>query len=249
MKFSVNAAACLLLSVCGANAVVAGETAQTQDPRAVEVLNNMAAYTSSLDKFVVSGEAYADARLDAGLIVSNAAELTMKIDRPSSLSLSNFDGLNTKNIYLDNGKLTVFDTEQNFYAHATVPEDIGKGMLYALEELEVEAPLGELFFAEGALDILLDGTEVLYLTDKSRINGVDCHHLALRGAEVDVQMWVEEGDKPVPRKIQMTMKWDGGSPRYSAVLNWETVSEFDSNTFDFKPPEGAMEIQFIGAEQ
>ena len=249
MKFSVNVAACLLLSVCGASAVFAGEAAQPQDPRAVEVLNNMADYTASLDKFVLTGESHRDARLDAGLIVSNPVEITVKIDRPSSLHLSAFDGLNTKHIYVDDGKLTVYGTEKNYYANASVPRDIAKGMRFALEELEIDAPLGDLLFAEGALNKLLDGTEVLYLTDKSRISGVDCHHIAFRGAEVDFQLWVEEGAEPAPRKMLMTMKWEGGSPRYSAVLNWEPVSEFESNTFDFKPPEGAMEIQFIGTEE
>lgn len=50
-----------------------------------------------------------------------------------------------------------------------MPEDIEKGMAFALEELEVDVPLGELLFAEQTLEILLGGTEVIYLTDKSRI--------------------------------------------------------------------------------
>jgi len=249
MRFSGNAALCLLLTLCGTNALIAGDMANKQDPRAVEVLNQMAAYTSSLDKFIITGESNADATLGAGLIVSNASEITVKIDRPSALHLSNFDGVDTKDIYLDNGKLTVFGSETNFYARADVPEEIGKGMAFALSELDVEAPLGELFFAERALEILMDGTEILYLTDKSRIGGVDCHQIAFRGPEIDLQLWVTQGDMPVPRKMVMTMKWEGGSPRYSAVLNWEPVSTFAPGTFDFKPPEGAMEIQFLGNEQ
>lgn len=248
MKFSVRVAACLLLSACGVSAVVADNVTAAQDSRAVEVLNKMAAYTASLDQFVITGEVDADARLGAGLLVSNPSELFVKIDRPGSLRLSKFDGLNTKNIYLHDGRLTVFGTEKNYYARASVPEDINEGMAFAMEQFELEAPLGDLFFAESALHMLLDGTRVIYLTDKSRVRGVDCHHIAIRGADVDVQLWVEEGAKPVPRKMLMTMKWEGGSPRYTAVLNWEPVSKFDSGTFDFKPPEGAMEIPLIGSE-
>ena len=248
MKLSVRLAACLFC-VCGTSAVIAGGAADLQDPRAVEVLNKMAAYTSSLDKFVLTGEVHGDARLDAGLIVSNPAEITVKIDRPGSLHASNFDGVNTKNIYLNDGSLTVFGTERNFYAHASVPKDIEEGMSFALEELEVEAPLAELFFAKRTLETLLGETEVIYLTDKSRIRGVDCHHIAVRGPDVDVQLWVEEGSQPVPRKMLMTMKWEGGSPRYSAIPDWKPVDSFDSATFEFKPPEGAMEIQFVGSGQ
>lgn len=249
MKFSMRLAACLVLSVLGTNAVFSADETALQDAKAVEVLKSMAAHTAAMDQFVITGEVIADARLDAGLVVSNPGEITVKIDRPDYLHLDVFDGLYERHIYLNKGQLTVFGTETNFYAHAAVPAEIEEGMLFALEKLDVEAPLGELFFAETSLAMLLGGTEVMYLTDKSRVNGVDCHHIVVRGSEVDVQFWVEEGENPVPRKMLMTMKWESGSPRYSAVLNWEPVEAFEAATFDFKPPEGAMEIQFIGNEQ
>jgi len=208
----------------------------------------MAAYVSAQDKVVITGEVSSDARLGAGLMVSNPTELTVKIDRPAAISIKSFDGINARKIYLDSGRLTVFNTERNFYAHADVPKDIEEGMMAALEEFDVDAPLLELFFPDTALEILQGDAEVMYLTDKSRIGGVNCHHIVMRGAEADVQMWISEGSQPVPRKIQVTMKWESGSPRFSAILDWKPVDSFDAGAFDFKPPEGAQEIQFIGSK-
>ena len=136
----------------------------------------------------------------------------------------------------------------NFYARAEVPPAIEDAMQFAIEEFELELPLAELFFANSAVELLKDQDELLYLTDKSRIRGEDCHQIAIRGPNADVQLWVKEGDQPTVRKMSMSMKWDGGAPRSTAFLEWASVKKFNSKTFEFKPPEDALEIQFFGAE-
>ena len=34
----------------------------------------------------------------------------------------------------------------------------------------------------------------------TELSGVRCHHLAFRSGDVDWQIWIEDGDKPLPRK-------------------------------------------------
>lgn len=249
MKFSKCLAVSLLLSICSAATADEQDTNSLQDARAIEVLNSMVAYSGSLEQFEISGEVAQDARLGAGLIVSNPSEIMIRVDRPNALHVSKFDGIDTQHIYLNDGRLTVFGTHTNFYANAMVPKDIEEGLQFALDKLDVEAPLAELVFASAAKEMLMDGAEAIYLTNKSRIGGVDCHQIVVRGAETDVQLWIQEGSKPVPKRMQLTMKWDNGSPRLTATLNWKTVDNFKSGVFEFKPPEGAQEIKFMGDEK
>jgi hypothetical protein len=228
------------------SAVVAAEG--KQDSKAIDVLNQMAAYTKSLDQMTIKGEVFADARLDAGLIISNPSEISLKIDRPGSLYLKSFDGINTQEIYIREEKLTIFNSEKNFYASSEVPAKIEDAMQFAIDKLDLDVPLGELFFADSALALLTDQDTLLYLTDKSRIRGVDCHHIAIRGDDFDLQLWIEEGDRPVPRKMLVTMKWEGGSPRRAALMEIKATSGLDPKIFEFKPPEGAQEIRFVGSD-
>jgi hypothetical protein len=247
MKSRLKFAAIMLLILTGSGSI-AGATENQKDEKALDVLNRMAAYTGSMNQLIIKGEIFADARLDAGLLVSNPSEITIKIDRPGSLYIEKFDGLHTKKIYIHNGKLTVFNSERNFYARAEVPDNIQDAMQYAMEEFDLETPLGELFFADSAVALITEQDTLMYLTDKSRIGGVDCHHIAVRGAEIDLQLWVEEGDSPAPRKMTMTMKWEGGSPRQTALMEWTSTSDLDPKVFDFEAPEGAQEIRFVGSE-
>ena len=221
------------------------DTTSPHDARAVEVLQAMSDYKASLDSVVISGTSIHDARLDAGLIVSNSNEMTFTVKRPASLHFKNFDGIDTMELYFHQGLLTVFDSGTGFYAQADIPEKIDAALDFALDELDIDMPLMDLVRAD-VFDRLVEATDsVLYLTDKSRVMGSDCHHIAIRGAEVDVQLWIQEGNRPVPRRIMITSKWEGGVPRFVANMNWDTKPDIKSGAFDFKAPDGVSQIQFV----
>jgi len=239
MYFSV------LAVLVGLSAVIAQADGAQQDANAVDVLNQMAAYRSSLDQVTITGVTFTDATLGAGLIVANPVEVSVSIKRPASMRINSFDGEANKGLFFHDGLLTVYNSSDMFYAQADVPKDINAAMTFALEELDVETPFMDLLYQDGSSHLLGPDSTILYLTDKARVGGTDCHQIAIRGQEVDVQLWVEEGDRPVARKIMITSKWVGGAPRFTADLDWDTDPEFESGFFEFKAPEGATKIEFV----
>ena len=134
----------LAIIVCLGATAMAQETTDHHDPRAIEVLQAMSQYKASLKTVVITGTIMADARLDAGLIVSTASELKVTIKRPASLHFWRFDGVDSRELYFHDGLLTVFDTEHDLYAQAEIPNEIDAALEFALEEQDVEAPLMEL---------------------------------------------------------------------------------------------------------
>jgi hypothetical protein len=110
MNILTRAVFALLFALFTTGAAFAHNTAGHQDPRAVEVLNNMAAYTASMDRFVITAETHTDARFDVGLIISNSRESQLFVDRSGSLIASSFDGVDTSEIYIHDGMLTVFSS-------------------------------------------------------------------------------------------------------------------------------------------
>ena len=245
MKMKISFSVWLFAIFLAVNTASADETGTQQDARAIEVLKSMSAYSESLDRVTIKSVSFTDARLDAGLMVANSSEVDVVIDRPGSLYISSFDGAEKKEIYFHDGTLTVYGSEKNFYAQANIPKDIEAALEFALEELEVEAPLMDLIYQDVSTHLISTQENILYLTDKARIAGTDCHHIAIRGLEADVQLWVEEGDRPVLRKIMITSKWEGGSPRFMANLVWVADPEIDKKTFIFEAPEGSTNIGFV----
>jgi hypothetical protein len=83
---------------------------------------------------------------------------------------------------------------------------------------------------------------------KSVVNGVRCDHVAFRNAEVDWQVWIQEGANPLPRKFVVTSKNMPESPQFVVVLStWDAAPKLDDSTFTFVPPKGSQEIDFISA--
>jgi hypothetical protein len=228
-------------------AAIAHETDTRQDPKALDVLKNMATFTASLDRFAITGETHTDASVDYGLIISNSRESRIFVNRPDSLFVSSFDGLHENDIYIHDGILTVFSSKHNFYAQESVPGNLETALHFALDEFDVETPMMDFIFADTLDHLVNDHDTVIYLTDKSRIRGVDCHHVVIRAPGVDVQLWVEEGDRPVPRKVMITSVSEPGSPRHYAFMDWRELTDLDDTLFEFDAPEDSIEIEFAAA--
>jgi hypothetical protein len=70
------------------------------------------------------------------------------------------------------------------------------------------------------------------------------HHIGIRMAEVDLQIWVAAEGPPLPGKMTISSKWEGGSPRSVFFYSWNTNPDFGRESFSFEPPDGATKIEF-----
>lgn len=241
--------AAILLVMNLANNLAFAESGPTgQDAKALEVLRQMDAHTDSIDKFVIKAESYLDASIGEGLIISNAYETKISVDRTRSLHSVTKSGSKTNEIYLEKGALTIYSGEGKFFSRVQVPEPLDVGLMFALEELDVETPLLDLLIVNSLDKLMTPGIEVVYVTGDSTIRGVDCHHILLSGPLVDLQIWVEKGENPLPRRTLMTYRYGEGLPRHEVFLNWTAVDGFNQSEFKFVPPDGATEIGFINAQ-
>lgn len=160
------------------------------------------------------------------------------------MHLKQFDGEFTRDLYIHEGSLTLYDSAKGYYATTSVPTGLDAGMKFALETLGIDAPLMDLVYKDAFTRLAGTTDPVLYLTGNSRVDNVDCHQLAIRVEDADVQMLVQEGDSPLPRRMIITAKWEAGSPRFSAHMNWNTQPDIAEDTFEFTPPADAVQIQF-----
>jgi hypothetical protein len=204
----------LFMAALLTSAVQASEQNDERDEQAVSALKAMSTYLAGLKSFTVSGLALED------------------------------EGESTRDLYIHEGSLTLYDSAKGYYATTSVPAGLDAGMDYALEELGIDAPLMDLVYMDPSTRLAGTTDPVLYLTGKSRVDGVDCHQLAIRVEDADVQLWVQEGNTPLPRRIMITAKWEAGSPRFNAHMNWNTQPDIAQGEFEFDPPEDAVQIQF-----
>ncbi len=242
-KKSVNQAGALVrlcVLICCANG---NSYAQDQDNQAVEILHLMSAQIASLDSFIITGDGYVDDRLDAGQIVEHSMDVTMRMNRPNAMRITNRDAESTKEIYFGEGVLTVYSKTENFYAQKDLPGSINEAARFAVDELGIDAPMLDFVSNDVAGDLLEDAERVDYL-GISLFRGMTYHHIAIRSAEVDLQFWVAAEGPPLPGKMAISSKWEGGSPRSVFFFSWDTEPDFGRTSFGFELPEGSTRIEF-----
>jgi hypothetical protein len=85
-----------------------------------------------------------------------------------------------------------------------------------------------------------------FVVGKGVVDGVRCDHLAFRAPHVDWQLWIEEGDRPLVRKLVITTRDKLNAPQFTVVTkNWNLEPEFSAATFSFTPPSCPQEVQFV----
>src|SRR6185295_7579263 len=81
----------------------------------------------------------------------------------------------------------------------------------------------------------------------SQVGGVTCGHYAFRQPGLDWQIWIQQGDYPLPRKLVLTTLTDEARPQHTAVYTWNATPSFNDAAFTFDPPSDAQKIVFTEA--
>jgi hypothetical protein len=105
---------------------------------------------------------------------------------------------------------------------------------------DIELPLADLFYwsdPKSAGDI----TSAIDLGN-SQVDGVTCGHYAFRQDGADWQVWIQQGDYPLPRKLVIRTTTDEARPRFASVMTWNLAPSFNDAAFTFVAPADAHRI-------
>jgi hypothetical protein len=183
-----------------------------------------------------------------GQVLEFGSHLTLTIQRPSQAS-GRFESRNgdISIIVLDGKTLSVYGAieDVDFYDATRQPGDIDSSLEFVANQVAVPRQLRD-FFSKDLTASLGSAMKSGYYVGESRISGVMCDHLALRGDKEDVQVWIARGDEPVPRRIVITYRELEGQPQFWAqFVEWNFSPDLSDTAFTFSPPEGAERIRLF----
>jgi len=152
-------------------------------------------------------------------------------------------------VFFSEGVLSVYNEAKNYYAQTPLPVGLDEAVRFAVDEVGIEAPALDFISKDVASYLLEDAQSIDYL-GLSLFRGKSHHHIAIRTAEIDLQVWVSEKGALLPAKMAISAKWEGGSPRSVFFFSWDTDVKIKRKNLRFEPPPGAIKIEFDrGAEQ
>jgi hypothetical protein len=168
----------------------------------------------------------------------------MWAQRPDKLRADRFDDLSGQSFFYDGKSLTLFEPGNGTYATVDAPGTL-EGMLdMARTELDIVMPAGDLIY-RNAYDILMADVTHGFVVGKGVVEGVRCDHLAFRAPNVDWQIWIQEGQEPLPRKLVITSRDQEAAPQFSVVVTrWDMKPTFTPQMFTFQALSGAKRVEF-----
>jgi hypothetical protein len=236
----------LILSVSTPS--VAQDKDASIDPKADSVLRQMSDYMDTLEQFIVRAENGMDTMLPSGQTLQLRRSMEIFVRRPDRLRGNINGGRYDQEFYYDGTSNTLFTKGVNYYATTEAPPSIEAALDDAEESVGLVAPFADLISKDAYDNLIEDVTLGLYV-GLSIISGVECHHLAFRGEETDWQIWIENSEKPLPRKFMITSKWITGAPRFVGLITgWDLSPDLKDSLFTFVAPEGAEEIEFLAPD-
>jgi hypothetical protein len=218
------------------------------EPDAVQALTRMTAYLGTLNAFDIKAETSMDLIMTDGqkLKLDGANHYTVR--RPDGFVIEVATPLKVRRLIYDGKSLTLLAPELGVYATVAAPATIRETMDEAGERYGLVVPLADLF---RWMDPNQKDREPLLgamLVGPSKVGGVDCDHYAYREEEVDWQIWIEKGARPIPRKIVIIDRLDPTRPQFEARLDWDLAPKLTNDTFAFRPDSSVKQIRLTSAK-
>jgi hypothetical protein len=236
----------LLVNPTRGSAVQQAATASQPDP--LVVVQQMCDYLKSLNQFSFRSEVLDDQVYYGGKKLQYGFDMEAYVRRPDRLRVNAEGDLVNKEFFFNGKTITLYDKDDKVYGTLDVPPSIEGALEKAHKDFGLRVALTDL-----ASPLLYDHISrnlvgSLYV-GLHKVRGVSCHHLAFDGEKVHLQLWVETGDKPLPRKVVFTLKGLDGSPQWTAyITDWDTAARLGDSLFNFMAPSGVQKIKFVPAQ-
>jgi hypothetical protein len=225
---------CLLSMLPGA--VTPGQAQDTNpniDPQASEILQNMSYFLGSKSEYTFKADAMFDVLISGERKIQYSAQETVFIQKPDKFTIEYVTDIGGYKIWYTGGQATILSLPTNDFSLTPLPGSINQALKKLLEEYSFAPALSEFLFINTYRAMTENVISGAYF-GTSKVFGTKCNHLAFVQDNIDWQVWIDAGRRPVPRKLVITYKNLPGSPQFIAILK-DWVTDKPITGYAFKP--------------
>lgn len=214
------------------------------DPKADKILKDMSATLAAAKSLSFSAHAIADQFTPEGQKLQFAKNQKVVLKRPGKLAADVNGDLEDLVFRYDGKRVTLYNPRTRSWGTTDAPATIEDTLDMLAEKYQMPMPLADLAFSD-PYKCLTENVRSGEYVGIGYVFDAKCHHLAFRQAAVDWQIWIEDGTKPLPRKVVITFKESPGHPQYTAFLSdWNLNADAPDSAFTFTPPAGSKQVEF-----
>ncbi len=223
----------------------AAKVAQAGDiePEAITALQRMSAYLGTLTAFEIKGETSLELVMDDGQKFEVDGTTKYVVQRPNGFMIEVATDKKVRQFFYDGKSVTVNAPKLGYYASFPAPPTIRETLNLAHDKYGIVVPLEDLFRWSEPGQSHADRLQSAWVVGPATIDGAACDQYAFREGDIDWQIWIQKGDKPVPRKVVIIDRTDPAHPAFIARLDWNTSPQLTRAAFAFTPAADAKAIR------
>ena len=215
------------------------------EPYVIQLLKDTGEVLHGATSYSFHAEIMYDEVTPSGQKLQFTISQDVSVRRPDRLYVDHDGDLRKRRIWYNGETLTVYNVDLNLYGTLEVPPTIDEMLEFAMDRFGVSLPLSDLVFSEPHA-VFLELIEEATYVGLSEVEGMLCHHVAIREENIDWQIWIEDAEQPLPRKVVITYKDTPSIPQFIAVLSqWDMDARLSDDLFEVDLPEGSERIDFL----
>jgi hypothetical protein len=204
------------------------------DADAAAALDRMGAFLRTLRTFEVTSNSTTETVYANGQKLQFLQRANYIIGGPEQMVVEIRTDRQNRRVYYDGQVLTLSAPNAKLYTQFGVTGGISDVLGRAYEDWGIEFPLQDLFRWGDSSSTAVIPSEG-FKVGAAQIGEYKTDHFAFRQPGVDFQIWIEQGDKPLPRKLVITNTEDEAQPQFVAYFMWDLKPKIAPGTFAFKP--------------
>jgi hypothetical protein len=225
------------------------QRARDDQPQPDRLLRQMSNTLSRMQSFRVTTDFALEVVTREGQKLEMVGTSNVAVRRPNGLRVDRRGEQTDLSFFYDGRSMTLYGRGNDMYATVEAPPNLDEAIDFARERLDIEAPGADLLYSDPYRILTEDARQGTYV-GRAVIDGIVCHHIAYRGENVDWQLWIDAGDRPLPRRYNIVTKDVQGQPEFTVNLrDWETDVALPETLFTFTAPAGAQQIEFLALRE
>jgi len=224
------------------------ESEQDNLPDPLGLLRNMSDYLSEQRHFTLTLSDTYDEIDESGGKTQVSGVRTIHVQRPDRMAVDSISDDNHQRIVYDGESFTTIDLPRNLYGTVPMRGTIDEVLDKLATDYGMTLPMEDILYKDIYERLSARITGGQYLGEET-VAGVKCDHVAFTQDDADWEIWIQQGDTPIPRMIVINYKDMAGEPRYMMmVTKWDTAP-IPESAFELKLPEGATKIDLMPVDK
>jgi hypothetical protein len=226
-----------------AAALLSAPRARAREDDAAKILKAMSDYLAGQKTISVTFDSDIEVVTSDLQKIQFASSGRLLLSRPDKVRFTRTGGYSDIELVFDGKNATVYGKNLNAFTQLDAPGSVDQLIDRLRADYSVEAPGADLLLSNVYDELMRDVVDAKHI-GRGVINGVECEHLAFRNPDVDWQLWVEAGARPIPHKYVITSKGVTGAPQYTLrIREWKTDIQPGADAFAFKQLPGVKQVE------